>query len=78
MSAPKLTPAQATLAVDTLNNTTYRLHGQKYRTALKLLEFGLVEYTSLHHIRLQPGVTRVQHPSGTVWLNLDGEVLAVE
>ena len=24
------------------------------------------------------GVTRVQHPSGTVWLNTEGEVLAVE
>ena len=78
MTAPKLTPAQVTLAVDTLNIATYRLHGQKYRTALKLLEFDLVTYTSLHHIQLRQGVTRVQHPSGTVWLSPQGKVLAVE
>lgn len=77
MTAPKLTPEQATLAeklsrlpvVDTFGNAN---------NALQLVRLGLAVQPTQYTVRIQFGVTRVPHPSGTVWLNSDGKVLAVE
>lgn len=77
MTAPKLTPAQVTLAEKLSRLPVVDIFGNAIN-ALQLIRLGLAVQLDQHHIRLQSGVTRVQHPSGTVWLNADGKVLAVE
>ena len=75
MTAPKLTPEQATLALRLTKQHGVSLDGP---IDLGLRELNIAQYTGMYQIQLATGVTRVQHPSGTVWLNTEGEVLAVE
>lgn len=79
MTAPKLTPAQRSMALCTYTwNTGYVPSGHVRRSVSVLERLNIVHYTDSNVISLLPGVTRVQHPSGTVWLNSNGKVLAVE
>ena len=79
MTTKKLTPAQRSMALCAYTWKSAHISSGHVRRSVAVLEkLNLVHYTDSDTISALPGVTRVQHPSGTVWLNTEGEVLAVE